>query len=103
RCGLVSRVPGSHATLSIAYGYCVGRITPLVWRGDCVEPLSRARHPRPFGGVLPGLLDPATLKIDGRTNPGGRQMLTIQPGSSDGFSAVRVGLYATGAYPVRLR
>src|SRR4029434_3793109 len=56
-----------------------------------------------FAGCPPGLLDPATLKIDGRTNPGGRQMLTIQPGSSDGFSTVRVRLYVTAAYTVRLR
>jgi len=61
------------------------------------------QHPRQFDGVLPGLLDPATLKIDGRTHPSGRQMLTIQPDSSDGFSAVRVGLYATGADTARLR
>src|SRR5262245_12394629 len=55
------------------------------------------------GAYAPALLEPAPLKIDSRANLRGRQMLTIQPGSSDSFSAVRVGLCATGGYAVRLR
>jgi hypothetical protein len=64
--------------------------------------MSRALHPRQFGGVYPDLLDPAALQIDGGANPRGRQVLMVQPRSGDGFSAVRVGLCATCRYAVRL-
>jgi hypothetical protein len=55
------------------------------------------------GAYAPALLDPAPLKIDSRANLRGGQVLTIQPGSSDRLSAVRVGLCATCRYALRLR
>jgi len=38
-------------SLSTAYGYCVGLITPASLAGDRVEPISRAQHLRQFGGM----------------------------------------------------
>src|SRR5438445_13257528 len=36
---------------SAAHGYCVGLITSASLAEGCVEPISRAQHPRQFGGV----------------------------------------------------